>query len=290
MNDVICSPDAIVFDEIRGEYICTETGEVLEDHVFNFGPEWRIHEPGKLDARIRAGAPLTNKVHDHGFHTEIDTHSLIGRKLGKINRGVRVISNKEKRLVRALRLMNETVGRLNLPNSNMLKDEAGNIIQRLHKRGLIKKKNYKALVAAAILIAANNLGTPIDKAMIMHSCEVTATEIWKAQMKIRRDSGEYFRVKPIDPRKFIDKMAAELTVSSAVKSLAMKIATVAKRDGLTSGKGPRGVAAASLYIASVLLDERKTQREVSNMVDVSEVTIRNRYRDLIDNLLIVVDM
>ncbi len=290
MSETVCPPEAIIYDEIRGEYICTETGEVLEDHVFNYGPEWRIHEPGRLDERIRAGAPLTNKVHDHGIHTEIDSHTLIGRKLGKINKGVRVVSSREKRLVRALRLMNETIGRLNLPNSNMLKDETGAIIQRLHKRGLIKKKNYRALVAAAILIAANNLGTPIDKSLIMHSCEVTATEIWKAQMKIRRDSGEHIKVKPIDPRKYIDQMAAKLSVSSAVKSLAMIIATVAKRDGLTSGKGPRGVAAASLYIASVLLDERRTQREVSNMVDVSEVTIRNRYRDLIDNLLIIVDV
>ncbi len=285
-----CRPEAIIFDEVRGEYICTETGEVLEEHVFSFGPEWRIHEPGIVDVRVRAGIPITNKVHDHGFHTEIDGKTYWGRKLGRINKEVRAVTSRERKLVRALRLMNDVVGHLNLPNGNLLKNEAGSILQGLSKKGLIKKKNYKRLVAASIILAAEATGTPIDKGLVMTVCEVTTSELWKAMMRIRRDSGIRVRTKPLDPRRFIDKMAAELGVSASTKALAHKIATVAKKDGLTSGKGPRGVAAASLYIASVLLDERKTQREVSEAVDVSEVTIRNRYRDLIDNLMIEVDV
>ncbi len=285
-----CPPEAIIYDEVRGEFICTETGEVLEERAFSYGPEWRMQEPGLIDSRMRAGTPVTNKVHDHGFHTEIDGRSFIGRKLGRINKEVRAITSKERKLVRALRLMNDVIGHLNLPNSNLLKNEAGTILQNLSKKGMIKKKNYKRLVAASIIVAAEATGTPIDKGIVMTVCEVTMTELWKAMMKIRRDSGIPVRSKPLDPRKFIDKMASELGVSPATKALALKIATVAKRDGLTSGKGPRGVAAAALYIASVLLNERKTQKEVSEAVDVSEVTIRNRYRDLIDNLLIEVEI
>ncbi len=290
MSEVKCPPHAIVFDEDRGEYICTETGEVLEDHIYIYGPEWRFHGYGEFDARIRAGTPITNKVHDQGFHTEIDTRTRKGRILERRQKAIRVKSAREKRLARALRLMNETIGRLDLPNAELLKNEAGLIIRKLHSRKVIMNKNYRAIVAAAILIAANNLDTPVDKSVVLNSCEVTTTDVWKAQMKIRTGFGELIKVKPLDPLKFIDKMAYELGVSPKVKSLAIKIVSKAKKDGLTSGRGPRGVAAAALYIAALLLDERKTQKEVSDRVKVSEVTIRNRYRDLIDNLVIYVDV
>ncbi|NIO23215.1 MAG: hypothetical protein GTN38_04285, partial [Candidatus Aenigmarchaeota archaeon] len=57
----------------------------------------------------------------------------------------------------------------------------------------------------------------------------------------------------------------------------------AKYD-VTSGKGPIGVAAAALYIAAVLEGEKKTQREVADAIGVTEVTIRNRYKEMVETL------
>ena len=58
----------------------------------------------------------------------------------------------------------------------------------------------------------------------------------------------------------------------------------ATNQELTSGRGPTGMAAASLYIASVLCGERKTQQEVSDVAGVTEVTIRNRYKEIAEKL------
>ena len=55
-------------------------------------------------------------------------------------------------------------------------------------------------------------------------------------------------------------------------------------EELTSGKGPTGVAAAALYIAAVLENEKRTQRDIADVVGVTEVTIRNRYKDLVEKL------
>ena len=59
---------------------------------------------------------------------------------------------------------------------------------------------------------------------------------------------------------------------------------LAKDKDIISGKGPCGCAAAAIYIASVLEGERKTQREVADVAGVTEVTIRNRYKELLDQL------
>ena len=53
---------------------------------------------------------------------------------------------------------------------------------------------------------------------------------------------------------------------------------------LTSGRGPAGIAAAALYVAALINDEKKTQREVADVAGITEVTIRNRYKELLDKL------
>ena len=59
---------------------------------------------------------------------------------------------------------------------------------------------------------------------------------------------------------------------------------LARIKELTSGRGPTGVAAAAIYIASILCGDRRTQREVADVAGVTEVTIRNRYKELAEEL------
>ena len=53
---------------------------------------------------------------------------------------------------------------------------------------------------------------------------------------------------------------------------------------MTSGRGPAGIAAAGLYVAALLNNEKKTQREVADVAGITEVTIRNRYKELLEKL------
>jgi len=285
-----CSPDSIIYDEVRGEYICIETGEVLIDHVPDFGPEWRVFVNGEVSGRERAGAPVTNKVHDYGLNTRVDRSSVKGRKLDTLNERIRRLNVREKRHSKALTLMNDVISRLDIPASHQLKEATGLIINKLVKNGLIKKKNMRAMVAASIIIAAKNLGIPINNKRVMELCHVTTQEVWNAELKICRDSGVRVRAKPLDPRTYLGNMASKIGLHQSTIALAAKLLARAKAEGLTSGKGPKGLAAASLYIASLLLGERRTQRDISTLVEVSEVTIRNRYRDLINNLVIYVNL
>ena len=70
---------------------------------------------------------------------------------------------------------------------------------------------------------------------------------------------------------------------------ATEILKMAEDNDLTSGKGPTGVAAAAIYIASLLTQERRTQRAVAEVAGVTEVTIRNRYKELTEKLALDVE-
>jgi transcription initiation factor TFIIB len=98
------------------------------------------------------------------------------------------------------------------------------------------------------------------------------------------------RVPPVDPQSYISKFVNQLTLSGETESIAMKILDQAVYLRLTSGRGPAGIAAAATYIASLLMDERRTQGEIAKGAHVTEVTIRNRYKELTQRLNIEVDM
>jgi len=89
---------------------------------------------------------------------------------------------------------------------------------------------------------------------------------------------------PTSPQDYISRFCSELKLSADVKSKTLQILHEAANRELTSGRGPTGIAAASLYIATILCGERRTQREVSEIAGVTEVTIRNRYKELSEKL------
>ena len=60
------------------------------------------------------------------------------------------------------------------------------------------------------------------------------------------------------------------------------------RTGLAQGKPPEALAAASIYLASILLDQKRNQLAVARAIGVTDATIRNRYRDIVDNFYIEV--
>ena len=69
-----------------------------------------------------------------------------------------------------------------------------------------------------------------------------------------------------------------------MQSKAIEIIEKAMEKGLTSEEGQQESLPQHLYIASVLLGERKTQRDVADIAGVTEVTIRNRYKELTEQL------
>ncbi|MBU0907432.1 MAG: hypothetical protein KKE05_04730, partial [Nanoarchaeota archaeon] len=92
------------------------------------------------------------------------------------------------------------------------------------------------------------------------------------------------KVTPSSPKDYILRFSSILHLSPKTQNEAFKILKKADISELTSGRGPAGIAAAALYVAALLNDEKKTQREVADVAGITEVTIRNRYKELTERL------
>ena len=89
-------------------------------------------------------------------------------------------------------------------------------------------------------------------------------------------------IKPADPKQYVSRFASELDISDEAEQRARELLDTAQRQNVHSGKSPVGLAAAAVYAAPLLTNEEITQNDVSEAADISEVTIRNRYKELLE--------
>jgi transcription initiation factor TFIIB len=79
---------------------------------------------------------------------------------------------------------------------------------------------------------------------------------------------------------YIPRFCTDLSLPVAVQSRAMKLLNDTEGHEALAGRGPTGIAAASIYLAGIIEDNRRTQREVADVAGVTEVTIRNRFKEI----------
>jgi transcription initiation factor TFIIB len=116
--------------------------------------------------------------------------------------------------------------------------------------------------------------------------EVTAVsraeemEFKRAYRYLVRELG--LAVQPADPQQFVGRLTSDLDVDPDTERLTREILASAADTGTFNGKSPVGLAAAAIYAAAQLSGEGLTQDAVSEVAEVSNVTIRNRYQELLE--------
>ena len=295
----VCNSTERFVDNSRAEVCCARCGLVLDENLIDHGPEWRAFDHEQRDKRTRTGAPLTYTISDKGLNTTIDWkdkdihgHKIPERnkaqiyRLRKWNKRMRVSGAGERNLAFALSELDRDSSRLGIPRS--VREDAAIIYRSAAKNKLIRGRSIEVVVASALYAACRRCNIPRTLDEIAIASNVSKKQVGKTYRFLSRELN--IKLKPTSPSDYISRFASKLGLSGEVQAKAIEIINKAVDAGLSSGKGPTGVAAAALYIASLLLGERKTQKEVSEISGVTEVTIRNRYKELSEKIDMVVQI
>jgi transcription initiation factor TFIIB len=287
-----CSSEDIVRDSVTWEVKCGNCGLVIEEAVVDQGPEWRSYNQEQRLARERAGSPMTLRVHDRGLNTTIGISSTKNKikaiKLKRNNDKVRV-QRKDKKLVTALSVLNSVCAKLEV--TPVIRENAALIIRKLVEENHLRRINLIAVAAAAVLKACNMTGIPKTLPDVIRTLGVKKEEIWEAEDRISKafPTNRLLKVR-VDVRDYIPRIVSQLRLPEQLVVKSSELVNMVKEVGLTSGKGQLAIGAAAVYILSVLLDLKKTQKEIAETLGITEVTIRNRYRDIVDNFEIEVKL
>lgn len=283
-----CGSINLIFKDERGEIICKDCGLVIEERMIDFGQEWREFDSESADKRRRTGAPLTYTKFDQGLGTSIGTDADILKlntksknKFMRLQKWQHRISTAiERNLKLALAELKRVSSFLKLPNPVL--EDSSEIYRQAVQRGLVRGRSMESVVAGALYAACRRHEIPRTLDELAEASGIDKKEIGRTYRFITRELG--VRILPSNPVDYIPRFSSELKLSAETQSKAVEILEMAQKAELTSGRGPTGIAAASLYVAAVMNNEKRTQREVADVAGVTEVTIRNRYKELLKKL------
>jgi len=278
-------------DTEHGETVCSDCGLVVEEDSVDRGPEWRAFNSGERDSKSRVGAPTTNMMHDKGLSTNIgwqdkDAYgkSLSGRQRRRMqrlrtwNERFRTRDSKERNLKQALGEIDRMASALGLPDN--VRETASVIYRRALSENLLPGRSIEGVATAALYAAARQVGNPRSLDEFTAVSRVEKMELTRTYRYVVRELG--LRVQPADPTSYVPRFVSRLDLSDETERRARELLDDAASAGITSGKSPVGLAAAAVYAAALLSNEKVTQSQVSDVADVSEVTIRNRYKELLE--------
>ncbi|MBN1175359.1 transcription initiation factor IIB [Candidatus Woesearchaeota archaeon] len=283
-----CGSLDLSYNKEKGEITCRNCGLVIEEKMVDFDQEWREFDSEAAARKRRTGAPMTYTQFDQGLGTDVgrkaDLYKFGGKTKNKFFRlrkwQQRISTAIERNLKLALSELKRVSSYLRLPGS--VEEEASRIYTLAVQKGLVRGRSMESVVAGALYAACRRHDVPRTLDELSEASGIEKKEIGRTYRFITRELG--IKILPSNPADYIARFASALKLSAETQSKSVEIIEQAQSVELTSGRGPTGIAAAALYVAALINGEKRTQREVADVAGVTEVTIRNRYKELLEKL------
>ena len=320
-------------DILKGEFICSICGYVVQDNLEDFGQDSFVSDPMHRFKNTRASGVNSISYHDFGLHTEIDSQfkDYTGKcfkentkksmlSLRKWNSIIRISSSKERRLSNVLCRINEISSLLSVPK--VVCETAALLYRNYENKCDTKGKSTSCMAAAAVYYACKickvlrslneivccsnsidqinenqKLASKYYRSMVL-VCEnddyagvaggqqqqekiTDYISLHPSDRSLGKTSHNIANLQSININQYISKLANTAKFDTKIERLALEIAKKTENHLLSDGKSPNGIAAAYLYLASVLLGINILQMDISRLAGVTEVTIRNRCKDIL---------
>ncbi len=288
-----CEGTNIIYDSDAGENICANCGLVIQDGMMDEGPEWRAFTREEKESRSRVGMPSLYSVHDKGLSTSIKdiNRDASGRKLPLSTRiqmarlrrwhtRTRVHASIDRNLSQAMTELDRLSDKLSIPSS--VTEKAALIYRKALDLGLVRGRSIASIVSGSLYAACRITGTPRNLRDVAKASLVGKKDVARSYRLILTELN--IRVAAPNPLIYLSKISRRANVSGAIQGEAVRILKEAKQKKALAGKDPLGLAAAALYIASKQSGEKRTQKDFAEAAGVTEVTVRNRYKTLKEQL------
>ncbi len=288
-----CNSDKIFTDYSRGEVFCGNCGAILEENLIEKNPT--IFSGDSDSGELVSRNPNTNTFmsHDKNLRTEISTGKYDGT--GKVIKGrskesvyrllkaqslSKVDNGNERRHIKAIQYINGFSSRLGMPDD--MREMVGKAFKEAMEKRITRGRNTEYIVASLIYGVFRNYGYPRTLSEI-------ADELGLERKKIGRYYRELARKLDIEQKMpdiqyFITYFTRKLNLPKRVSDEGMNIYFSADAGGIKDGKTPAGLAAAIIYVACKKCGSKVTQADLPKMSGVTEVTIRTRYKEIINRL------
>jgi len=281
-----CNKNSIRTDYRHGEIFCSHCGLVIEEGIIDERPTWKDNRGGTIQKEHKV-APITLLRYDKGLSTAIGIKDIDHSRepipyqnrvqvyrLRKLKSITKMGNSTEKNVVVALQEIDKTAFVMGL--SKTVKETASSIYRKAATKNLIKERGIEVVSMSALYAACRQCDSPRTLDEIAKTANLPRQEIGRTYKFITKKIG--LSLKPVPPQNFVNRFCGDLELSNEVAQKAFKLIEKTESMKLNCGKGPGSIVGTSIYIASILCNEKKTQREICEVAGITEVTVRNTLR------------
>ncbi len=279
-----CNGKVILLHE-RGETVCGQCGLVLSERNVDISHSGkRAFTKAEKESRERTGSPISILLPDMGLSTIIDKNNIKSPDLKRAAKWNSRMTWDKRNMLIATTELKRIGSNLNLPTH--VKKTAIRLYIEAFKKKLLRGRSINGMVAACLYFACRERKIPRTLQEILDQTSISAKNVRRCYRTIIRELN--LKVPSTDPISLIPRFIAELDLDADAENTTVKILQTFTSKFSTSGKDPKGLCAGALYLVCRKKDKKISQKEIANLVGVTEVTLRSRYKELIKMLNIMV--
>jgi transcription initiation factor TFIIB len=287
--------DRLVTDVVSGEIVCSNCGTVVIDGIEEIGKEWINPKDHEAD-KSRIGLPFSLAVHDMNLST------IIG-KTNKDSAGQLIDSGMQARMNRlriwdsrtmyrdsssrnfttAFVLLGKLKDKLSLTPS--IVEKTAYTYRKVQEDGLIRGRTIGAVLVACLYITCREQGVSRTIDELAEASNIRR----KAIAKIYRDIVFHLerKIPQVNCFQCIDKIANKIELNEITSRHARDLMKKVLEQEFSAGKDPMGFAGAVLYVSLQMEGKTVRQIDIADAAGVTEVTIRNRAKELKSKLHLI---
>jgi len=275
-----CEGNTISIQE-KGEIVCRQCGLVISERIVDVSHSGkRAFTKQEKERRERTGSPISILLPDMGLSTIIDKNNIKSPDLKRAAKWNSRMTWDKRNMLIATTELKRIGSNLTLPNH--VKKAAIRLYIEAFKKKLLRGRSINGMVAACLYFACRERKIPRTLQEILDQTSVNAKNVRRCYRTLIRELN--LKAPSTNPVSLIPRYVAELNLDADTEKTTIKILQSFVSKYSTSGKDPKGLCAGALYLVCKKRDKRISQKEIANVVGVTEVTLRSRYKELVKKL------
>ncbi|MFX0024871.1 MAG: transcription initiation factor IIB family protein [Candidatus Hermodarchaeota archaeon] len=277
-----CGGKTIPIQE-KGEIVCSQCGLVISERILDIShTDKRAFTKQEKDKRERTGSPISILLPDMGLSTIIDKSNIKSPDLKRAAKWNSRMTWDKRNMLIATTELKRIASNLNLPNH--VKKTAIRLYIEAFKKKLLRGRSINGMVAACLYFACRERKIPRTLQEILDETAINAKNVRRCYRTLIRELN--LKAPSTDPISLVPRFVAELGLDAEAENSSINVLNKFISKFSTSGKDPKGLCAGALYLVCKKKQRRISQKEIANIVGVTEVTLRSRYKELITKLKI----
>ena len=265
----------------RGETVCKQCGLIVFERGLDISHSGiRAYTKQEKDRKERTGCPISILMPDIGLSTIIDRTKIKNPDLRRAAKWNTHMTWEKRNMLIAITELKRIGSNLNFPER--VKKAAVRLYKEVFKRKLLRGRSINGMVAACSYFICKEERIPITLQEILDEASINSNIVKKCYKILVRELN--LKSPHIDPISLIPRYCADLGLSINVEKEAINVLKRFIQKNSICGKDPKGLCAGSIYLVAKLKNRRVSQKDISQVIGVTEVTLRSRYKELLKSL------